>query len=287
MLMQLIALIGLGRYMATMVAAGDDAEWRKRITAVALAGEPVVLIDNIKQQLKSDALDAALTSTVWSDRLLCTSQTVRVPLGITWFGTGCNTQSDVETIRRIAPIRLESPLEKPEQRDGFRYPNLVDHVRKIRGQLTSAALSILVEYHRNKKPDMGLKPWGSFEGWSNLIRNAVVWAGLPDPADTRDDFAATAAGPDTDLHRMLLIGWQEADPLGIGLTVAEAVEATSIVTEHGPKAPTLIAALDELPEYHRKNALGQKLKRFKGCNLGGMRFERAKRGTVEVWKVLQ
>src|SRR5262249_39306921 len=35
------------------------------------------------------------------------------------------------------------------------------------------------------KPSQGLEPWGSFEGWSDTVRNAIVWAGLPDPGLTR------------------------------------------------------------------------------------------------------
>lgn len=26
-----------------------------------------------------------------------------------------------------------------------------------------------------------LPPWGSYEPWSDLIRGAIVWAGMPDP----------------------------------------------------------------------------------------------------------
>ena len=28
---------------------------------------------------------------------------------------------------------------------------------------------------------------GSYEGWSNLVREAVVWCGLPDPGETRQE----------------------------------------------------------------------------------------------------
>ena len=62
--------ITTGREMARMALPRDDEEFRKRITAIALAGEPLVLIDNISGTLGSPSLDAALTATSWSDRIL-------------------------------------------------------------------------------------------------------------------------------------------------------------------------------------------------------------------------
>ena len=32
-----------------------------------------------------------------------------------------------------------------------------------------------------RSPDLRLPAWGSLEGWSGLVRSAVVWAGLSDP----------------------------------------------------------------------------------------------------------
>jgi len=54
----------------------DDDECRKRITAIALAAEPAVLIDNIVYGLGCASLDAALTATTWQDRILGRSETV-------------------------------------------------------------------------------------------------------------------------------------------------------------------------------------------------------------------
>ena len=39
-------------------------------------------------------------------------------------------------------------------------------------------------------PAQGLTPYGSFEAWSDLIRNAVVWLGEADPCEGRQDLAA-------------------------------------------------------------------------------------------------
>ena len=35
-------------------------------------------------------------------------------------------------------------------------------------------------------------PFGSFEGWSHLVREAIVWAGQPDPCSTRAKLAESS-----------------------------------------------------------------------------------------------
>ena len=164
----------------------DDEEFRKRITALAIAAEPLVLIDNISGTLGSPSLDAALTATSWSDRILGqTAMASGIPLFATWYATGNNVILAADTARRTLHIRLESPLESPEERAGFRHPALLAWIRQERGRLAVAPVTILAAYCAAGRPDMGLRPWGSFEAWSGLVRQAVVWVGMPDPAETR------------------------------------------------------------------------------------------------------
>lgn len=46
-------------------------------------------------------------------------------------------------------------------------------------------MTILAAYISAGKPNVGVNPLGSFEGWPGLVRNAVIWAGLSDPCATR------------------------------------------------------------------------------------------------------
>ena len=66
--------------------------------------------------------------------------------------------------------------------------------------------------------------FGSFEGWSDLIRGALVWLGVADPVASQRDIAAEAE-PDRDLHRELLSAWFEVfgdEPIAVRDLVAEA-----------------------------------------------------------------
>ena len=61
LLTDVTAMIVAGRDMARMSNPSNDDECRKRILPIALAAEPLVLIDNIAGEFGSASLDAALT----------------------------------------------------------------------------------------------------------------------------------------------------------------------------------------------------------------------------------
>jgi len=223
LLCELGSIICYGTAIARMSNPGDDDEARKRITALAIAGDPLVLIDNIVGKLGCASLDAALTATVWKDRILGVSQMVELPLTVTWCASGNNVMLAADTTRRTLHIRLESPLENPELRTGFKYSNVTEYARENRAALLSAALTILRAYCIAGRPRQGLPAWGSFEGWSSLVREAVVWCDLPDPAQTRQELA-DIADSEAGALRDLLESWTEIDPCGEGRTTAEILD---------------------------------------------------------------
>jgi hypothetical protein len=156
-----------------------------------------------------------------------------------------------------------------------------DYVTQERGRLASSALAILKGFHLAGRPSQTLTPWGSFDEWSDLVRQAVVWVGLPDPGETR---IALAEHNDTDgaLLQQLLTGWAEADP-GLGLTAAEALE---LLDREQEGLATLRAAVNEIDGAGgKKHALGNTLKRFRRRIMGGRYFDRVGRGNTKVWTV--
>lgn len=185
----------------------DSEELGKRITSLVLVGTSLVLIDNIVGPFGNDALDRALTTTLWQDRILGKSEMVQLPLFIVWYATGNNVQVAADTVRRILPIRLDVMDEHPENRGGFRHPDLLSWIDAERPHLLADAFSILVGYFQAGRPRAGLRPLGSFEGWSALVREAVVWCGLPDPCATIDKLREQA---DTvgEMGAALLDSWE-------------------------------------------------------------------------------
>ena len=218
------ALIALGREAAKVPQPEDDKECRKVITSLVDEGEVFALIDNVAHVIAYASLDAALTATVWKDRVLGTNRTICAPMRITWAVTGNNLELGGDTARRTLHVRLESPLENPEDRQDFRHADLLAWVRSERPRLVVAALTILRAYVVAGRPSGTSKSWGSFESWSKLIANAVTWVGMQDPQATRIDLEDGADATKGALTT-LLAGWARLDADGKGLTAKAAVDA--------------------------------------------------------------
>ncbi|MCB9610665.1 MAG: hypothetical protein H6716_29015 [Polyangiaceae bacterium] len=270
LLADLISLIAFGRPCPRTVMPERDDEMRKRITSIALAGDPLVLLDNIDHGLGGAALDAALTARTWRERLLNTNDTIELPLHTIWMATGNNVEVIGDTMRRILHVRLESPEERPEERGDFRHPDLTRWVLEQRPRLVAAGLNILSAYTIAGRPDLGLKRWGSFEAWSDLVRNAVVWAGLPDPAETRHELRA-AADVEGAALRQLLLNWDTLDPGGRGLTASGILQR---LRSGDPALDEVRAAIDVLApgrggDLPSPRSLGRKLGKFRARLIAG------------------
>ncbi len=223
LLLNCISRIITGNEFTIATYSADEDELRKRITSLAIGGDRLVLFDNVEGKFGNATLDAALTGTSWKDRLLGVNRMAEAPLYMTWFATGNNVSVGADTARRICHIRLESPNERPEERNDFRRPNLLAWISENRPHLLAAALTILRGYCAAGKPNMNLPTWGSFEKWSALVRSAIVWTELPDPGETRlllqeqADTTATSMG-------IVLECWEKLDPARKGLTAAEVIQ---------------------------------------------------------------
>jgi len=262
-----VALTVIGRRFSVMSYTNNREELRKRITTVAMEGERMILLDNLAGAFGNDILDAALTADRWKDRVLGVNKTYDGPLHVVWFGTGNNVQIHADTSRRVCYVRMESKEERPELRTGFRYPSLRQHIRRRRSTYLSAALTILRAWFIAGRPTHGLQPWGSFEGWSEVVREALVFAGLPDPGETRIALQ-TAADRDAAAMGDILRGLAQLDPTGRGLTAADIVKR--LKDEDGSdEIASMRAAIEELCGKLDGRALAIKFRSFKRRNFNG------------------
>jgi putative DNA primase/helicase len=72
-------------------------------------------------------------------------------------------------------------MERPELRE-FK-GNPVNTVLDNRGAYIRACLIIVRAYFLAGRPDKAT-PLASFEGWSNVVRSALIWLGQPDPVES-------------------------------------------------------------------------------------------------------
>src|SRR5690606_24109668 len=87
--------------------------------------------------------------------------------------TGNNLRYVGDTARRVLRVQLKTDSPNPSERTGFTYPKLLEHAEKERCKLYEAALTILQAWFLAGKPRYELVSLGSFEGWSDIIREAI------------------------------------------------------------------------------------------------------------------
>ncbi|MFZ2957684.1 MAG: hypothetical protein WA705_12410 [Candidatus Ozemobacteraceae bacterium] len=296
------SLIANGRPLPKMAQSKDVDEDRKRIFSLALCGARAILVDNVDQRFGNSAIDAAITCEGRiTDRLLGFSEMKVLPFMATWFVTGNNIQCSGDVSRRIIPIKMISEEERPEGRTDFKHPDLRAWVVSNRVRLATAGLSILRGFAVAGSPDQGLKPYGSFENWSKIVRNAVVWCGFADPLEGNEEVQQDA---DSDIQaiRAVLRSWYDTFgeiPMtlsAVSRTIqgdpdfAEDPEGTRRRNEALSNlfdALAVISPCENTGKWDVKGA-GYVLKKYKERVIGGLRFERvADRNSVGAWKVRQ
>ncbi len=294
LLARVIGWIALGHEMPVSSYSHEVEEMRKKITAIAVAGDRLVLLDNLEGRFGNDALDRALTATAWRDRLLGKTQQVELPLLSVWYGTGNNVAVGADTARRIIHIRLDVLEEYPEKRQDFRHADLIGWVREHRARLVELSLTILAAYCRAGRPKQDLPPYGSFEDWSRLVREAIVWARLPDPCLTRDRLAETS-DTTADTLEQLLLAWRDYDPANEGLIVADVVgqlyPAQRELTPLDEASAAMRAALENLVgcasgKVPSVRHVGIRLRSFRRRVVGGQLIDQdGQRRSGAVWKI--
>jgi hypothetical protein len=171
--------IAYGEAVPAQNAPQDDEEWRKLITTAVSQAWPVLFVDNVGRKLDSSALSAYATAARWQGRILGKSEGGAWPCHALVVCTGNNPDTSGEIARRIVSIRIEADCERPEERSGFRYPNLLEHVAQNRLEYLACALELISLWVKAGKPKPQEAPtFGSFEQWRIVVGGILEFAGV-------------------------------------------------------------------------------------------------------------
>ena len=189
LLAQMTGRLILGRALPVGVAPREGEELQKMAFASLRDGIRMALLDEAPSPFGSRQWNALVTAyPTYEGRILGQSTTLQVPQLAMWVVTGNNVTLSADCVRRCLHIRLEPLVERPEDRHGFHLPDLLGHVHRHHAAFALDALIILRAYCVAGRPSFNLKPWGSFQEWSDLVRNAVYWV-LGVDCDTREALA--------------------------------------------------------------------------------------------------
>lgn len=212
LMVKVVHLIATGRLPEFHTLPTDEDEMRKKITAILSNGPQMIVFDNASQKnaIDSAQLAAALTTTMWSDRILGISRTASLPNFASWFVTGNNPSLSTEIARRYIPIRLDPNSDRPWARkpEDFRHPDLLGWIRDQRARLVWATLTLAQAWIAAGCPKPTTNPLGSFESWSTVIGGILEYVGIDGFLADRDRLYAHADSESNHWREFVAAWWE-------------------------------------------------------------------------------
>jgi hypothetical protein len=182
----------LGRDLQSSPQKENDAEWRKAITSSLISGPSHIFYDNLYMPVRSTrdgdypvpidsaALASVLTEDEWRDRILGGNTEARIKIRCIFMSSGNNVEWSRELARRIVPITLSPPSERPWERprEDYKHPDLRQWARQNRPRLVHACLTLCQARVASGCPD-GRQSLGSYEAYTRVM------GGILDVAEVR------------------------------------------------------------------------------------------------------
>jgi putative DNA primase/helicase len=182
-LADITSAIATGERCAVISVAPNPEETEKRLIGAALAGYPIIALDNLRELLQGDFLCQVTERPLLQLRRLGSSDQIRVANTFTPLANGNNATVADDLVRRTISCILDANMESPEKRTFTTNPLAM--VMRNRGLYIAAILTIARAYIADGKPDRAT-PLPSYEGWSDLVRSSLIWLGYPDPVETME-----------------------------------------------------------------------------------------------------
>ncbi|MEX0755338.1 MAG: hypothetical protein WD556_09540 [Actinomycetota bacterium] len=169
LLVESIVRMLIGKAPPVLRLGTDENEVEKRITAHLKRGPQFSFLDNVPtgQTFDSAAVAAVLTSTLWSGRVIMSSDMPDLPNVATWVATGNNLSLGPELARRSYLIELDANMEHPETRT-FEI-DLPSWVPANRRDLLNATMTLVRAWTQAGMPLTDAPVLGSFEPWSRTL----------------------------------------------------------------------------------------------------------------------
>ncbi|QIG47935.1 hypothetical protein G5V57_09530 [Nordella sp. HKS 07] len=182
-IVNIASMIATGESCAVIAATSNVEEQEKRIAGAMMTGLPLISLDNLNGTLGSSLLCQAVTEKRVTQRPLGGSGLKIISNCSVFTANGNNIAIMDDLARRTVQGDLDAKIEKPWQREFRRNPLAM--IEANRAKYVAAALTIPLAYLMSGER-VQLAPVASFEGWSQFVREPLVWLGMTDPAVTME-----------------------------------------------------------------------------------------------------
>jgi hypothetical protein len=230
----------------------NEEELRKFLTAAVMEARPYVCFDNVKEHLDSGSLEAFLTTSIWSDRILGSSKNFSGEKNTVVFATGnaCTVSPDMR--RRSLFVQLFMKEERAEARQ-FKRPLDVPYLLERRSEILNALWVMVHSWNTAGRPAAS-KTHSSFPEWAKTIAAIVEHAGYTSPVAT-PDIDCTADRDGADIRK--LVDGLKADSPSQTFTFTELV----VYARQAGAFESIIGTEGEL-DRKQNTIFGRALKRY-------------------------
>ena len=212
LLVNLAAVLTTGRKSERVTYCnGEMLEFEKRVAATCRVASGIVLLDNLSGVMSSAMLAELLTADdSFTARDLGTSRNLTFnPRNFIIVGTANNVVMSAELINRTLPVRLNAGVERPDQRTGFRHPDVKEHLLANLSRYRNAALSLVHHWLEQGRPPASELPQGlrRYPAWQRQTAAILEAAGLTDFAGNTVEFEERAIADAEAAQRPFVQWW--------------------------------------------------------------------------------
>ena len=267
LLAECIVMVGDGKEPKAGTAPTDPEEWRKRITSELMTGQSAILFDNITQTLDDASLASVTTSAGWSDRNLGSLKQIQLTNRAMFIVTANNLRVGAEFASRVYPVNLDARMSRPQEREGFKHPDIKVYTRQNRGKFVAAALTMCRAWIVAGKPEPLRMPRIRHPKWQKVIGGILHYAGAHDFLGNLQEFVS-AADDDTPVWEAFILALKGA--FGDMPTTAGMIHSRALASEElaATVPDELQLHLTEAGKAKFVQSLGYALKRRKGKRHG-------------------
>lgn len=290
LLARVMSEIAIGRQGSVIALTGEKPEDEKRLASALLAGDQVLICDNIENEIDAPLLCSMLTESEVSVRVLGQSMNVRLPTNVVVILNGNNLAVVRDLRRRVLMMRMNANCERPEERHFAR--DAVAYVRERRGSLIRDVLTIALGYLQAGEPHTGSRPFGGFDEWDRVVRKPLMWLNQADPLDPSNSLREI--DPDQQTTRAMFSAWHNAFKPD-GATCAQALRlarknASRFDGEEEPSHPDLRDAIQmAVGDRLDSRVLSRWLRRHRDRIADGLILRQEADGHLKVarWQVME
>ncbi|MFZ4776973.1 MAG: hypothetical protein ACOYM3_16510 [Terrimicrobiaceae bacterium] len=165
-------------------APSEKAEWAKRFLAAVIDGSRVLFFDNVKSHLNEGALEAYVTASHYTGRILGISKSFTGEAGATVLITGNQLTVSPDLRRRSLFVELFLRELRAEDRT-FKRPLDPGIISSNRHNILPALWTLVHEWNKAGRPQASTVN-ANFPQWSKTIGGIVEFAGYGCPLATPD-----------------------------------------------------------------------------------------------------